>query len=354
MKKLIKSLTLVSIFAVLALAMTACDWDAIMNPYIPVTSVRITSQRSSFSYGSSLMLISEVLPAHATNKNVTYSIVQETTTAPDVQINGDTLTAGGVGVVNLIATSQSGNIFSTVFRVDVTEIMATDIQNANNRDRTHTTTYFEPFNTNYMTNTGWRHSDNGVLYQVGQSGNTGNNRISLRSGGYMQLRNPLTVNTGDILTVSFFARAPHIGGTPVNIRYNFGNAWLNIGTAPSISYTVSSWSRVSREITFERSGRVSIGIFSGSWNELLIDDITIALTSRVPSFAAGQSITLTSNVSPSNATNKDVTYEIVAEDTTATGVSINGSVLRATGSGVIAIRPRTSSFVGPVFYVLVT
>jgi hypothetical protein len=73
----------------------------------------------------------------------------------------------------------------------------------------------------------------------------------------------------------------------------------------------------------------------------------------VPSFTVGQNLTLTGEVTPSNATNKDITYEILPNGTTAAGAALNGNVLTAAGAGLIKLRPKADGIYGEEFFVKV-
>jgi len=84
-----------------------------------------------------------------------------------------------------------------------------------------------------------------------------------------------------------------------------------------------------------------------------LDDITYGVATTVPSFIAGGSLTLTSTITPLNATDKVVTYTIIRAETTAAGAQIIDNIVTATGVGVIAIRLSAGEFEGPILYIKV-
>jgi uncharacterized protein YjdB len=58
--------------------------------------------------------------------------------------------------------------------------------------------------------------------------------------------------------------------------------------------------------------------------------------------AKGSSLNLKGNVSPSNATSKDITWTI--KDAGTTGATINGNTLSTTGTGTVVVTASSGSF----------
>jgi|GEM_PF-6315557 len=323
--------------------------DIVINS-VPVNVVRIIGG-NSFRYDSHLSLQVEILPLNASNKNVTFAIVSEGTTAQGAAVSGAILTATGTGNINVRATSIDGGVESAVFAVTVTEIPVTSIAITNTRDTDFEMfNYHQPFNTSYITNTNWKLSANGASYVIST-----NNFISLSSTtSYMQLTRSLAVTTGDRFSITIEASRGTMSASALP-QYSFdgGTTWLPMGGWMSFGTT---WTTVRRDFVFERSGNALIRLArptTGATSAIAVRNATITLITQVPSFEAGQQLSLTSNVLPSNATNRAITFEIIAQGTTAAGANVEGNIISATGAGVIRLRPSTLNFVGEPFYVVV-
>jgi len=332
---------------------------------IAVNVVRIIGN-NTFSYSGHLVLQTEVLPENATSRDVTFELVAQGTTALGAAVSGAIVTATGVGNINVRATSVDGNIQSAIFAIFVTEIPVTNIAITNAGDADFEVYRDEEsFSSTSIHNASWRPIDENLtttrLLTGVTTARTGHNHITIGANGITNgiiNRETINVRAGDVIDLSFWARHHGGGGMAgsamrLNVRYTLNN-WEYISNAIVARAIGTAYVQVTSRINITSNGELTLHIFglSGFNASLSIDDISVTVTSQIPSFTAGETLTLQSSVLPTNATNSSVSFEILPQCTTAAGANIEGNVLTASTAGVIRIRPSTLNFQGTPFYVL--
>ena len=327
--------------------------------HISVASVSILGA-ADFKVTEDLELGVSVLPTNATVKTVTFHIVNEGTTAEGAIVaNGNRLSATGLGVIKVKAVSADGDIESPVFIVNVSKEPVVSVVNTNAKNGSYISeSVTETFDSSNLAATGWATSANASY--VNQSGNTGSFRFNLQYNSYVY--KDIRLEADETMSVTFYIRSATnpVGtstrGTYIKLSNDGGASWITVYT--NTTQFGTAWRRI--DATFSGSQIVGgnrdmrLQIIVNHQNSSVVcwlDDISYSITSPAPSFAAGGSLTLTSAVNPSNATFPDVIYEIVAAGTTAAGASLNGSILTATGPGLIKLRPKADGVYGDEFFV---
>lgn len=346
-------------------AITATAGDITSEPktitvkYIPVTSIRFTCA-NSFKVTEDLTLAAATVPANATNKALMYAIVPDGTSAEGAAINGGVLSATGLGVIKVKALAEIDGVESNAYTVTVEKEPVTGIKNTNEKTATfQSEKVIELFNSSDLSTTGW----SGGSYKSG-TGHTGTNYVRLYSSTPILYKSIPAFDTDDSMEIELYARLWNtaFSNATIAVKYSADNgvSWVTVGDVIQISGNLLStpWNKHTRTIpygTVLKKQNILISVcYVDNTTTSEVDDITYTITKRTASFAAGSSIQLTSEVTPSNATNKDVTYEIVADGTTAAGANINGNILAATGAGMIKVRPKADGVFGDAFFIKVT
>ena len=322
--------------------------------YIEVTLITFAGERE-FKVTEGLELSATIVPANATNRSVRFEIVEEGTTAADAEIVDSVLYAGGLGVIRIKAVSLSGGIESDIITITVLKEPVASVQNSNIRNGSYTREQVTENFTGNFAESGWglhraQHGDGMIT--------AGANQFVYRA---------IVLNTDDTVSVDFQIR--YAGGNTymsatarVMISVDEGRNWSTVWQSGNFSIPQGTgWRRQTATIqgsvisgtnrnVWLGFGGGNIGGLGGSYQ---INSASYTITSRCPQFSAGSSLTLESIVTPNNATFQDITYEIITERTTATGVQLDGNILTATGAGLIWLRPIADGFLGEEFVVRV-
>ena len=245
--------------------------------FVPVTD--ITGLPTSAIAGTSLTLSGTVEPASATNKTITWSVLDQGFTG--ATLSGNTLSIPSPGTILLEATVVNGLTASTHYHkyiyisvfspVPVTGITGVPTSATAGTPLTLSGTV-EPANATNKT----------IIWSVASAGTTG---ASI---------------SGNILSTTAAGTA--------TIRATIAN-----GLAASSDYTED---------------------FTVTVNPAFVP--VTSITGLPTSATAGEALTLSGTVAPADATNKTITWSVIGVSTT--GATISGNTLSTTGEGVALIR----------------
>ena len=320
---------------------------------ITVSSIVIDSANSIIN-GATLSLTAEVLPANASNPILTWSIQGGTTNI--ATINGDVITAVGVGDVIIVATAadNSGVTATQSFSVNAIAVSSIVINSANsiiNGATLSLTANVLPAN-----------ASNSALTWSIQGGTT---NIATINGDIIT-----AVGVGDIIIVATAADGSGVKATQsfsVNaiavssIVINSANSILN-GATLSLTANILPANASNPALTWSiQGGTTNIATINGDViTAVAVGDVVIVATAAdgsgvtatqsfsvnaiavssivinsVSSILNGATLSLTAEVLPANASNPTLTWSI--EDGTTNIATINGTVLTAIGVGAVVI-----------------
>ena len=320
---------------------------------IAVSSIIINSANSILN-GATLSLTAEVLPANASNLALTWSI--EDGTANIATINGDVITAVGVGNVIIVATAADGSGVTATqsFSVNTIAVSSIVINSANsilNGATLSLTAEVLPAN-----------ASNPALTWSIQGGTT---NIATINGDIIT-----AVGVGDIIIIATAADGSGVKATQsfsVNaiavssIVINSANSIINGATLsltaevlpanasnPALTWSIQGGTTNIATINDTVLTAVGVGTIvivataadnsgvkatqSFSVNAIAVSSIVI---DSANSIINGATLSLTANVLPANASNPALTWSI--EDGTTNIATINGDVITAVGVGAIVI-----------------
>jgi len=372
---------------VVSVVVTLITTGAIQNPFdsSPVEQIVITNP-NSFIITEPLALSADIYPEKAKDKTIRWEVVEGLhTTAAGANILNGKLSATGLGQIEVMAISnENEQVFATTI-ISVIKESVVDIINTNAKTDSYIkASLTEAFSTNSLTSSQWKIKDstdnNGQVNNAsiisGRTAYTGLYSVFLYTpqgvtspAQTAHLFTNATIEESDTVTLSFWARGYNtwMGSFDDNsytriaimISDDNGANWTTVWTSGVLGTT---WARIEQTIdTRALSGpsrEMLIAIACISNDSIAsagvhIDDIAYIINGYCPSFTAGESLVLSSDVVPANATFQEVTYEIVSSGTTASGASMSGNILTANAPGYIRIRPIADGVIGKEFVVIV-
>ena len=320
---------------------------------IAVSSIVINSANSIIN-GATLSLTAEVLPANASNPTLTWSIEDGTTNI--ATINGDVITAVGVGTIVIVATAADGSGVKatqsfSVNAIAVSSIVINSVNSIINGATLSLTAEVLPTN-----------ASNPILTWSIQGGTTNiatinGDVITAVSVGNVIIVATAADNSGVKATQSFSVNAIAVS----SIVINSANSILN-GATLSLTAEVSPANASNPTLTWSiEDGTTNIATINGTvLTAVGVGDIIIVATTAdnsgvtaTQSFSVnaiavssivinsansiinGATLSLTAEVLPANASNPTLTWSI--EDGTANIATINGDVITAVAVGTIVI-----------------
>lgn len=329
-----------------------------------ITKVTITSE-DSFKVTESLQLTAEVVKSSAPDKTLRWEIVESAnTTAAGANISNEKLYATGIGQIEIkVTTTAREKIFDTKI---ITVVKEPVIAIINTNEKTDSFTYesvSEKFDTSDLSTTDWKGSSGKVrMINDTDGGYTGSFRVQM-GDDKDYLYKEMYLGYNDSITIAYKVRNSTAGSIKpcrymVRITNDEGKTWHNISETLSTGGT--SWQSASvtipgstlAENVAERNVWVAFYVVE-RYATGYLDDITYVVTSRIASFSAGSSLTLTSKVLPENATFPDITYEQIGDSPEAE-VTLIGDVLSSTKPCVIKVTPKADGIVGKPFLVRAT
>ena len=353
--------------------------EVTVNP-VAVTSISIIGS-STVAAGSSITLDVEVTPAEATNKNVTWSVINGTGSAVIDATRGILLGISS-GTVTVIATAQDGSGITALKTITIEEtnipVSSITISGSTSVNVGSSITLSATISPSNASNTG-------ITWTV--TNGTGNATINSTTG-------VLTGVTAGSVTVTATAQdgsgksaihVVNITAIPMTNISISGSTSVNIGNSIALSASVSPSNATNKNVTWSvTSGSayatvstygVVTGVAAGSAtirataadgsgiyathtvtvNPILVTSISISGSS---STTIGNTIALSASVSPSNATNKNVTWSVTSGNAYATvstygvvtGVAAGSATIRATaadGSGIYGTKTITITSPAP-------
>ncbi len=261
---------------------TATDWVALVEKRddettpIPVTGISVSPEEASIEEGNTLNLSAEILPADATNKNITWSSTDNNIASVD---EDGRVTAKNEGNVTITATSEDGS-FTDTSVIEVTAIEESTIP-VDQIEITPQTASIEEGDTLLFS------------YVISPSDAT-NQNVNWSSSD----ESIATVNQNGLVT------AVNAGNVSIAVTSEDGNK------TNSVTIAVTEEPEVTVEVT------------------------RIYVTPQRVTLEEGETAVISYQVWPSNATNKDVTW--FSEDETIATVDENGQVT-ALNVGVVEI-----------------
>ncbi len=332
---------------------------------ISVTGINVTPQQLSLEEGATATLSYSVSPANATNKNATWRSNDETIATVDQ--NG-VVTALRAGEVMISVTSADGGLVANttitvtvppVTTVPVTRIYVTPQQLSLEEGETATLSYsISPTNATNK-NATWRSKDE-TLATVDQNGvvtalKAGTVRIeAISEDGSFRSDAVLTISSRSTETIS-------VTGVVVSPEA----ATVVVGGSLTLSYVITPTNASNKAVNWSSSDTSIAIVNNGVVSALREGEVIISVTSADGGIVASASINITANtddtisvtaiyvtpqrlrletgetsqltyvISPSNATNKNVTWR--SKDETLATVDENGLVT-ALKEGVVEIE----------------
>jgi uncharacterized protein YjdB len=291
---------------------TKCS-DQVTN--VPVTSVAVSPATASILTGSTSQLTATVSPTNATNKTIIWS--SSNSNVASVNSNG-LVTGVAAGTATVTARSQDGN-FSATSAITVTQTTSSlsianfVLINAGN-------------NTEILTLT------NGTQLLSSQVGSLSLN-VKVNT-------NPTTVGSVFISLSGPVNATRTENGAPYAL-FGDNNGDYTGRTLPNGNYTLSAtpYSGTNRSGTVGASTTIQFSIVTST--TVAVTGITVTPSST--SIEVGGSQQITATVSPSNATNKSVTWE--TSNSSVANVNSSGLVTAlAAGSATITARTQDGNF----------
>jgi len=309
MKNTLKFVGIIALAAVIGFSMAACDLDS-----LNVTGVVLNQSTMSLTVGQTIVLTATVLPSTAANKQVIW-----TSSSPNVaSVNSGAVTGVSAGSTTITVTTVEGGFSATC-----------------------TVTVGSGGNT-YSLDGDWK-NESGTS-QVTVNGSTGILAVLPPNP------NPLSqsaIDKGYIIvgTTSYWRNITSSGnltwsGQFLVINYNTNNSDVAIGTTyNNCTFTLSADGQT-LTVTGSTSGG---GPFTDTWTRGTITGgggnvpVTgVTLNSSTITVSVGQSTPLTATISPSNATNKNLSWTsssnsvATVSNGTVTGVSAGTATITVT------------------------
>nr|WP_275900716.1 Ig-like domain-containing protein [Paenibacillus periandrae] len=334
---------------------------------IAVTGITVTSTADSVVSGGTLQFSTNVLPATATNKQVTWT-VSGGTGSGSIDANG-LLTAALVGTVEVIATAQDGSYVEGTKTITVTAppilvnsiVVAGSTSVVEGNTITLTSSVLPSTATNKavtwsLTGTAATiNSVTGVLTAV-SSGAVDVKATAADGSGIVSNTHTVTVLavpkpvTGITISSNSVTNSVYVGDTiqltvdvlPVDAT-NKNVVWSAFGQTGSATITQAG------VLTGVNAGTVTVKAVAADGsgvNRLFTITVETPPVATVPvtgisitsanTVSMGNTLQINSTVTPNNATNKTLTYSVVPATTGSATISSTG-VLAPTGVGVVEV-----------------
>ncbi|MCK5136234.1 MAG: Ig-like domain-containing protein [Bacteroidales bacterium] len=253
----------------------------VTDPVVTVTTINVTSVGgiTEILTGGTLQFTAEVLPSDATNKNITWSVTNQTGEATITQ--GGLLTATSEGTVTVVATAQDGSGATGSLQISITDLVV-------------------PVTTINVTSVG------GVTEML--------------TGGMLQ----------------FSANVLPSNATNKDITWSVTNQTGEATITQGGLLTATSEGTVTVVATAQDGSGVT-----GSLQIMITDPvmpvttINVTLVGGVAEMLTGGTLQFSANVLPSNATNKDIIWSVL--DQTGSGTITQGGLLTATSEGTVTV-----------------
>jgi len=321
---------------------------------VAVTGVSLDHTTLSMTEGDTQTLVATITPANATNQDVTWS--SNNTTVATVSSSG-VVTAKKAGSATItVTTSDGGKKATCAVTVSSAVIPVTGVS-LNNTSLTmevgDTQTLVATVSPSNATNKSvtWSSSDTNVV-TVSSSG-----VVTAKASGYATIT-VTTVNGAKTATCDVAVVVPVTG-----VSLNHTSLTMNVGATQTLTATVSPSNATNKSVTWS-SNNTSVATVSSSGvvTAKAAGSATITVTTNDGAKAAtcnvtvvvpvsgvsldytsltlteGQTQTLKATITPSNATNKDVTWS--SNNTTVATVSSSG-VVTAKKAGTATITVTT-------------
>ena len=253
----------------------------VTDPVVTVTTINVTSVGgiTEILTGGTLQFTAEVLPSDATNKDITWSVTNQTGEATITQ--GGLLTATSEGTVTVVATAQDGSGATGSLQISITDLVV-------------------PVTTINVTSVG------GVTEML--------------TGGMLQ----------------FSANVLPSNATNKDITWSVTNQTGEATITQGGLLTATSEGTVTVVATAQDGSGVT-----GSLQIMITDPvmpvttINVTLVGGVAEMLTGGTLQFSANVLPSNATNKDIIWSVL--DQTGSGTITQGGLLTATSEGTVTV-----------------
>ena len=287
----------------------------VKSAVVPVQSITLNKTSASINVGASVSLKATVKPDNATNKTVTWTTSSSTIATV---VNGK-VTGKKAGTVTI--TAKAGNKTATA-KITVKEIAVTSVTlnkttlSLNVGSSATLTATIKPTNATNKTVT-WKSSNTSVATVSGgkiTGKKAGTAKITATAGGKTATAT-VTVKTVAVTKVTLNKTSANVNvGSSVTLTAtvspsNATNKTVTWTTSDSKIATVSGG-----KVTGKKAGKVTITAKAGGKSaKATITVKTVAVTGislnkTKATINKGASMTLTATVSPSNATNKTVTW----------------------------------------------
>ena len=351
-KRMLKSTVSLILCLVLLLGtvLTSCDSN---ETKVPCDEISLSKKRITLTVGENTTLTAEIKPENATDKKITWSSSNEEVA---FVVNGNVV-AIGEGTAVIVATSSNGKTATCTVKVKTDEIVPTDISLSQNSlvlaigsdaslsadvlpaDASNKKVTWESSNSNVVT------VSNGQVTAVG----AGSAIVTASTHNGIKATCSVTVTQAVI--------------NPTSVSLNKTNITITEGTSATLTATVSPANAVNNvtwtssntavaavnngKITAKGAGSATITVTTSNGKtatctvtvNAAIQPTGVSLNITTLSLKEGNSSTLAATVSPSNATNKNVTWK--SSNTKVATVS-NGKVT-AVGAGSATITVTTSN-----------
>ena len=319
---------------------------------IAVTSLKLNKTSASINVGSTLQLSTTISPSNATNKTLTYS--SSNTAIATVDNNGK-VTAKKAGTVTITVKSNNNKTATCSITVKALDIAITSLK-LNKTSATisvgsslQLSTTITPSNATNKTLT--YSSSNTSIATVDKNG-----KVTAKKAGSATI----TVKSNNGKTATCKITVQNVNVT--SLKFNKTSASINVGSTLQLSTTIFPSNATNKTLTYsssntsiatvdangkvtaKKAGTVTITVKSHN-NKTATCKITvnnvnatsISLNPMIKSLYEGESFSITASFSPSNTTNKSLTYS--SNNTNVATVDANGKVTaKKAGSALITVK----------------
>ncbi len=324
---------------------------------IPITSVSLNKTSESLTVGNTLTLTATVAPTNATNKNVTWT---SSNTSVATVANG-VVTAKSAGTATITVTTVDGSKTATcTITVNASTVSVTGVTldktsaNLTVGETLTLTATVSPTNATDKT-VSW-YSSNEAVATISSSG-----KITAKAAGttvvWAESNSNPTISASCTVTV----KAATVAVTGVTL--NKTSESLTVGNTLTLTATVAptnatnknvSWSSnntsvatvsASGVVTAKSAGTATITVTTVDGSKKATCNITVnastvsvtgvTLDKTSANLTVGETLTLTATVTPTNATNKNVTW--TSSNTSVATVSNGVVTAKAAGTATITV-----------------
>ena len=327
-------------------------------PTFPVTGVTLNKNTATLTVGNTEQLTATVSPSNADNKTVTWS--SSNTSVATVSSNG-LITAKAAGTATIIVTTQDGNkTAQCVVTVNATTVSVTGVSLNKNTttlsvggteqltetispsNATNKTVTWSSSNTNIATvsSSGLitaNAAGNATITVTTQDGNKTAqctvtvNATSVTVTGVSLNRDATTLTVGE--TEQLTATVSPSNATNKTVSWNSSNpAVVSVGSKGLITANAAGTATIT--VTTEDGNKTAQCVITVNEKVISVTNVTLNKTSI--NLSVNETEQLSANISPSNATNKKVTWS--SSNTNIASVSSSGLITaKAIGKVTIAV-----------------